>query len=262
MSRFIPRFAGSLLISSALSASAGAQAAAPVLDRLASPIDSIRAHAFYELSASARSAEGSRNGAPWTAALAERAKNDQQLGRAIIALLHRENELMIASPSRAAAIDMDYRIDLAVTVARMRDPASVSDLMVWVSIGGSVADALTSFGEVSVSGLLTELRRPEVTHRMSAALVLERIASDSVKSISGSARAAMRTGLVQLLAGEPEVRVRVGAVLALATFSDDDVRRTMERLAVSDPGTEPWPTNAVRYPVREAANAWLAKHLK
>lgn len=231
------------------------------LNRLSSPVDTVRVRAFYELRTAAIAAAGPGAAQqPRTAVLAERAKRDPQLGRALIALLHHENDLVRMSPTPSASDVMEYRVDLAVTVARMHDPTSVDDLLIWVSTGGPVCDALASFGETAVPGLMGVLESNELTHRLAAAWVLGRIAGDTTRSISTSAKAVIRTGLLSTLSREPITEVRLQAVSALAAFSDNDVRDTMERLAASDTAKESGRGLAPRFPVREAAKAWLLKH--
>lgn len=244
--------------------SACAQTAPATLTRLASPVDSSRVHAFYELDRIARTAIGARaTQGPRTAVLAERAKGDRQLATALTTLLHRENELL-RTGVRSASMNpddlMEYRIDLAVTVARMRDPTSVNDLMPWVGGGGAVRDALISFGEAAVPGLIAELTNSEWEQRTTAASTLAVIAGSAPHPLSPPAKASVRAAFLRVLENESDTFVRVHAIDGLATFSDDEVRSTMERLATSDPATDPSRTDAVHYPVREAAKAWLAKH--
>lgn len=237
---------------------AGAQTPPVTLQRLASPVDTIRIHAFYALRASATPTGSGRE-----SLLADRARHDRQLGGALIALLRRENQLMRTGASSASiGWDnlMDYWLDLSATVAAMRDPGAVDALIPWVSTGGVVRDALISFGEVSVPGLVTMLADPERTQRMAAASDLGQIARDTTRSLSASARAAIRAGLLRVLQDEPVMAVRLEAVGALASFSDNEIRQTMERLAVADTATCSF--CRVQYPVREAAKAWLAKHPK
>ena len=122
-------------------------------------------------------------------------------------------------------------------------------------------DAVISFGEVSVPGLMAALTDTAETQRIAAASDLGRIASDSTRSISASARAAIRTALLHVLNGDERViEVRLNAIYALLTFTEGDVRSTMVRLAVSDTLSASSAAYRVRYPVREAAKAWLAKH--
>jgi hypothetical protein len=71
----------------------------------------------------------------------------------------------------------------------------------------------------------------------------------------------LRGVLLGVLGGREDAFMRVSAVEALMSLSDEGIRAQMVRVATSDTATGIAPRGKPRpYPVRAAARGWLAKH--
>ncbi len=230
--------------------------------RLKSPIDSVRMSAFNALQAAAY--DGSRHpGRPQTSFLADSARAQPALAAALIELLVRENARVASVPPGSLSDDYfdGHYTTLLVTVARMRDPASASALLPGITISDAASDALASFGEVALGGVILALHSNDDHRRFAAVLTLAAMVGYRAQNHLSDASTEL---VVQALLEEAQDSTAVGredAIRGLLPLSNTEIRPVMERIASTDttaafhpPGT------AVRYGLRDAARAWLAAH--
>lgn len=153
------RYLSTLLLSVG-SQLAGAQAIPLPTAQFEASSNSTRSQAFYSIELTARSQariEG-RNRDP-RASLVAQARQQADLGRALICLLDRENAVLAkAWPAPPADFDGEgYYPDLALTVTDLHDTRAVSALIPAVKLGDRVEAGLAALGENAVSG---RRRRP------------------------------------------------------------------------------------------------------
>ncbi|HUF49382.1 MAG TPA: HEAT repeat domain-containing protein [Longimicrobiales bacterium] len=156
---------------------------------------------------------------------------------------------------------IDYRLDLVTVVAKIRDPRTVGLLLPWLQNGGEAQSAIISFGEVAVPELIRLLDDTNQHQRWGAARTLGMIANSSRNQLNSSSFEAIKVALLQTLRHEEDWLLRLSAVNALAAYSTDDVRNEMERLSRGDTASV-GDGDRRKYPVRDAARAWLSTHPK
>ena len=232
--------------------------------RLESPVDSVRMNAFNELQMAAY--DGRRHpDKPQTSFLADSARVQPALAAALIKLLEFENARVASVPPGSLSEDYfdGHYTTLMVTVARMRDPASASALLPGITMSSAASDALASFGEVALSGVMSALHSTEEHQRFAAVLTLAWMVGYRAQNHLSDASTEL---VVQALLKEAQDSTSAGredAIRGLLPLSNVEIRPVMERLASTDTTVAFHPPGmAVRYGVRDAARAWLAAHPK
>ena len=240
--------------------SAGAQSLT-IPAELGSPAPTVRMRAFKALAraAGAPDANGSR-----ISPLVTRAQSQDDLASALIALLEREVAFMaVATPDILAGDYGDaYLGDLSITVARLREPRALPSLMHFIHMSESVATEVVALGEPAIQPLLATLDSPHRLRQPAAARALGRIMERrSELGVTDRSATEVRIGLLRAVRDPDHFILRENAAIALGSFNEPDVRAEMERLATSDTYSEQRGRAGTprRFPVREVAQAWLAR---
>lgn len=235
---------------------------------LRSPSASVRAKAFYELLAAASKGQPHRPGwrGPRTDLLAARARTQDDLATSLIDLLQRENAIVAGALARPASLPKDfdgvgYYGDLSSTVAGLRDPRAIDALVGAMSGNGPIESAVADFGGVAVPAVIRALNSADQHQRWSAVLVLRTMTSrkDELR-LTGDATRSITQALLRVIQDRQTPLAREAAIQALMPISGEDIRAVMERVAATDTTRGYSPKTVSRYPAREAAQAWLAKH--
>jgi hypothetical protein len=244
-------------------ASAEAQTIKVPLARLHSASDTTRMAAFYEM-AGAADAHAQHPDDPPTSFLAARAKAQPNLAIALIDLLERENAVVAAAPQGSLSGDYlgDYVGILQVTVARMNDPRSLGALIPGIGSSDVVSTTIAGFGEAAVAPTIAATSSTDRYERVGAVRTMKKLLTDrTVRPLSVGAVGALRETLLRVLTRREDAFTRVSAVEALGSLSDDGIRAEMAHIAATDTttGYAP-PGRPTPYPVKAAAQKWLAKH--
>jgi hypothetical protein len=231
--------------------------------RLRSAVDTVRMAAFYEM-ARAAYVETPHSQASPTSFLVARAKTQPNLAIALIELLEREHAVIAAAPKGSLSSEYlgDYVGDLETTVARMHDPRSVNALAGGIGSSDVVRTAIAGFGEPAVVPIVAATRNPDRDERVGAVLTMKKLLADrAVRPLSDGAVSALRETLMRVLMSREDAFTRASAVEALGTLSDSGIRAEMVRIAATDTttGYAP-PGRPTVYPVKAAAQKWLARH--
>jgi hypothetical protein len=252
-----------VLVAAALfDSSAEAQAINVPSARLRAATDTTRMAAFYEM-ALAADAHDRHPQDPPTSFLAARARTQPNLAVALIDLLERENAVVAAAPKGSLSSEYfgDYYVDLEVTVARMRDPRSLNALIPGIGTSDVIRTTIAGFGEAAVGPIVAATRSTDRDERVGAVRTMEKLLADrTIRPLSGGAVSELRETLLRVLMSHEDAFTRASAVEALGSLSDDGIRAEMARLAATDTTSAYAPPGRPRYPVRAAAQKWLAKH--
>jgi hypothetical protein len=228
------------------------------LDRLRSPVDSVRAQAFYKILNLANPNNNSPSLRPRSAGLARFARSHPELVPALASLLELEN-IRVQSPSLGEEYS-NYYGDLIGCVAALRDARAATGLLGAIATGNMAIQGLAALGDVVVPGVIRASRaqgETNVVTRDAAVFTIgEMVHGVNGARLSNSATAAVREALFPALRDEDPM-VRLTALDAIVVFHDDSVRTAVDRLSRSDPFTK---TSAGRstYPIREKAASYLA----
>lgn len=262
MRRNVNRLSVTILVVGFLPGSLGAQGLIIPTTRLESPTDSVRMNAFNDLQRAAYDGHHHRD-RPTTSFLADSARAEPALAAALIQLLERENARIASVPAGSLSADYfdGHYTTLLVTVARIRDPASAPALLPGIAISGAARDALASFGDVALSGVMSALRSPDEHRRFAAVITLAQMLGYRAHSHLSDASTRLIAAALLHEAQDPASSGREQAIEGLLPLSSPGIRPVMERFAATDttvafhlPGT------AIRYGIRDAARAWLAAH--
>jgi hypothetical protein len=230
--------------------------------RLRSASDTVRMGAYYEMVRAADPlAEDPHDPALY---LIARAKSQPDLAIALIELLERENAVVAAAPKGSLSSEYlgEYKVDLETTVARINDPRSLNALIPGIAGSDVVRTTIAGFGEAAVAPIVAATRRADRDERVAAVRTMIKLLADrAVRPLSAGAVSAMRTTLLGILESREDTFTRVSAVEALGTLSDDGIRAEMAHIAATDTttGYAP-PGRPTVYPVKAAAQKWLATH--
>jgi HEAT repeat protein len=185
--------------------------------------------------------------------LAAKAAESPELREALIALLQREN-VIVDNPGPASLSEaemIEFRLDVVSVVASMKVAGTIAALSPWVSVGGRAAVALEQFGEAAVPHLVPLIQHRDQFRRAGAARVLGRIAARNMElRVSAPAMEAIKQALLLATKHQEDFILRLIGVRGLSSFSGEDVRTAMERIASEDRTSV----------VREAAEKWLRDH--
>jgi hypothetical protein len=224
--------------------------------QLESSSGEVRIKAFYELvaAATASASAADRSALPPTSFLAGAARRNPEISAALIRLLDRENIRVSEAPSGSLGEDYlgGYYPDLAVTVARMNDPRAAKSLLPAIPLGDVVNTGVAAGGEAVVPAVIAILRNGSEIQAASAAMILGKIATGAAPlhaDVSDAIKTALMTGVNE----NDRPGVRWAAARALLSFSGEDIRAAMTRLAELS-GTSD------AYRLRNVAQAWLTQH--
>jgi len=155
----------------------------------------------------------------------------------------------------------DYLVDLALTVARLKDKRALPALVKAMAISRGICSAIAEFGDDAVGPVIAQLNRPEERWSAVATLGLLLEAQRLGKnSLSMEAAEHIQKQLLALT-GDSSGLIRMIAVqdLAFAKPNPDSVS-VLQKIANEDPYQKPVSadaTNVIVFPVREAAAATL-----
>jgi hypothetical protein len=244
-------------------ASAEAQTIKVPLARLRSATDTTRMAAFYEME-DAADGHVQHPKDPPTSFLAARASGQPNLAIALIELLERENAVVAVAPKGSLSGEYlgDYKGVLETTVARMNDPRSLNALIPGIASSDVVRTTIAGFGEAAVAPIVAATRSTDRDERVGDVRTMRKLLADrAVRPLSGGAVSTVRETLLGILESRADAFTRVSAVEALGTLSDDGIRAEMAHLAATDTtaGYAP-PGRPTLYPVKAAAQKWLARH--
>ena len=241
-----------------------AQAIVIPSERLNSTVDSVRMNAFQQLEGEAQEYRRHPD-RPYTSFLADSAKMHPELAAALIHLLERENSVFDAAPVGTVSQDwMEDYITLKVTVGRIEDPASVSALLGGMYVASGPVDvALISFGDLAVDGVLAQFDSARWEVHIGAVGTLAHMVESRAQNHLSDASAARIQKALLLEIQNPQSSSREEAIEGLMPLNNQAIRAVMERVAATDSAASLHPPGShgpVRYGVRDAARAWLAKH--
>jgi hypothetical protein len=223
--------------------------------RLEASNGEVRIKAFYELFSAVLTASGAARGTPPSLSrFADVARGNPEMSLALIRLLDLENVRVREAPqgSLGEAYLGGYYPDLAVTVARMNDPRGATSLLPAIGMGDVVNTGIAAGGEAVVPAVIAILRNGSEIQAASAAMILGKIATGAAPlhaDVSDAIKTALMTGVNE----NDRPGVRWAAARALLSFSGEDIRAAMTRLAELS-GTSD------AYRVRNVAQAWLTQH--
>jgi hypothetical protein len=175
-----------------LPASLAAQGMCVPTERLRSPVDTVRMHAFNQLQRAADDQRRHRDRL-WTSFLADSAKAQPELAAALIELLERENARIARAPAGSLSEDYldGYYMTLKATVGRIGDPRSVDALLGGLEGSGPADAALASFGDVSVPGLIDHFHSTDLGRHNSAIVTLAEMMANRTRNQLSDASAAL-----------------------------------------------------------------------
>jgi hypothetical protein len=231
--------------------------------RLASPVDTVRMNAFYQM-AGAADDHVHHPERPFTSFLAARAHTQPALASALIALLNRENAVVASTRPNALPPGYlgDYYMTVKVTVARMKDPASVDALLAGTGNSGAIMDALISFGDAAVPGVLRQIQSTDPSVRNVAVATLRYMVEEQAQNHLSAASIARIVPALLLTARNPAEGNREDAIRGLMPLANPEIRPVMQSLASDMSPSLRVSGRPDRYGVSDAAKEWLARHPK
>jgi hypothetical protein len=232
----------------------GAQRLTIRSSELRSVVDSTRASAFENLQRQAYQLTGGE-GTP-IMSLAAQAGRDPVLARELGALLERENvRIRNGRPLPEGYFD-GYYVNVALTVARMKDPSMFRALLPSLALSDDVRVAVAGAGAAAVPTVIAMLTSDtSAVQRSAAARTLGKIATAA--PVTALSRREIRDALFAALHHKTDFILRKVAVESLGSFDDPELRAYIATMAREDSATLPG-AGGRRYPVRDAAKKWLA----
>jgi HEAT repeat protein len=204
---------------------------------------------------------------PRTDLLTARARHQDDLATALIALLDHENGLIKAAAAGHSALPSDfdaegYYIDLVYTVAGLRDPRALHALIPAIGNGQPMRSAIAEFGETAVPDVMAALNDPRWSTRLGAIETLDLLVQQqSTHPLTGNSLNVIRSRLLASLRTTTDWSLRLPLINALESFSGDDIRAVMEQIAAREPPpARPLPAGARNLDPGVAARQWLARH--
>lgn len=241
----------SCFVSVALPLSASSpQTLADPLAGLESAQSRVRIEAFYRLFDPPLSfAVNAREGT--LTLLRNHPEDREDIVRALVGLLSRENSLINDSPSGSLPESYgEYHASLIWSVATLRDGRATDALLGAITTGALASGGLVAIGVPAIPATLRAVESPDAQVRADAVMVLGEMVSKRDELGLDGTNADMIRSVVLRAVGDQENAVRVAAVLSLGAFSDAGVRSAIQRSAIVDSSEQ----------VRQVANEWLVKH--
>jgi hypothetical protein len=243
-----PAFLIALVVLSPAASQVAAQSLEPSLMALRSDIAATRIAGLDSLMALSR-----RKNFPVCSPQASRA-----VKTGLIAGLEKENQAANVPGGSMSEDEADeFYPNLIGCVAALHETAAVPGLLDAITTGGGAIGGLTSLGDAAVPSLLTAIDSGAEGNRAFVLLALGKLASgEGGSSISAANRDAIRAHALTALAS-PNRLVKSGAITALRSYSDPEVRRAIWTLAAEASSNHNAAVARQDFPVRAAARAWL-----
>jgi HEAT repeat protein len=232
-----------------------------MLECLISPTPEERKEAFYALLA-----HGTAVGEPDAPSavlrlLRERRGRADEISRALITALERENQLAMVHSAQHKLPTLqhpqqNYYMELIAVVAALGDTRGVNALAATITSGPVVLGALGRMGSPAVDAVLAKAASGDEPVRAAAVTVLATMVIPGNRMAVRHADVA-RIEAVLLTAAEDKVpAIRITAVEGVGRLKNPNHYALLQRLATRDPYRD----ERGRYPVREAAKMVIQKY--
>jgi hypothetical protein len=235
------------------------------VSRLRSPIDTVRANAFFEMANAAQKASGQKSklvGPPIDLLVAE-AQHRPDVASALISLLERENGVLASRRMKDDDYGEGYFLYVVEAVAGLRQKEAIKALMPSINTGDYVVSSIASLGNDAIPELRRSMMQDPQDDRVGAARAFGKIiANRSSLHIADTTVESMKILLLGALSDpKATVGLRSSAIAALTPLSGPDISAVMHSIADKDTARGfQTPSGNWTYPVRDAARKWLAVH--
>ena len=247
-----------LLLLFAVSAGCSQNDSARIIERFDSSEDTTRMIAFYELLDLAKAGQPpARDFRTSTLQWAAYGRQHDDVARASIRLLERENHMMFLEGGTDSEEISNYYADLIGQVAALENPKAVPALIGAITTGGMATDGLAALGDAAIPWLDRLTHSADHGRRSASMYVFGKMVDKRGRNLSPGGHALARTRLREGLK-DGHYSVRVAAIFALSNTREADVAAEIERLAESD-STRITLGSVTHRPVRAAARRWLSQ---